>query len=294
MKSKRPQKDTRVVKANMKVYLVIALGFAVTACLPSPEDRERISIDLGQYELALRQEAIAGVAMNASGLAYSRKTKTLFLAMNSPPEIVELNLKGEFKRRIALNGFDDTEGITWIDGYSLAVVEERRGNLVIVEIDADTKSIDHTQGSSFSVESVPLGNMGLEGLAWDSGGKRFFIVKELAPKKIYTLKLPTEKSGKPEVTIPWEMEENGFGLKDLAGVHYDARTGHLLILSQASRCVVECTVDGRELSRLSLEKGSAGLDHSLLQPEGITMDRKGNLYICGEPNVFYVFTRKRR
>ena len=232
--------------------------------------------------------------MNASGLAYSRKRKSLFLVVNRPPEIVELNLKGRVNRRIALSGFDYTEGITWIDGDWFAVVEERRGNLIVIEIAADTKSIDYAQGSKFSVDSAPLGNLGLEGLAYDSAEKRFFVVKEMVPKKIYEVRLPARKNDVAEATIPWDMEETGFGLKDLSGVHCDARTGHLLILSHESKCVVECTVDGREISRLYLEEGTAGLDHSFRQTEGITMDKKGNLYICGEPNAFHVFARKHR
>ena len=81
-------------------------------------------------------------------------------------------------------------------------------------------------------------------------------------------------------------------MSDLAGIYYDTKTGHLLILSDESKCVVECTVDGKKMvSRMFLKEGSAGLTRTLKQPEGITMDDSGNLYICSEPNVLSVFSK---
>jgi len=40
-------------------------------------------------------------------------------------------------------------------------------------------------------------------------------------------------------------------------------------------------------------KGNAGLPHNVPQAEGITMGPAGTLYICSEPNFFYVFKRKK-
>jgi uncharacterized protein YjiK len=192
-----------------------------------------------------------------------------------------------------LSGFDDTEGITWIEGDSFAVVEESRGNLVLIEITAATKSIDYTQGTKFSVDSIPMGNHGLEGLTYDPAGNRFFAVKEMEPIRIYEIRLPAKKFDKAEVTSPFNIEEVGLGLRDLSGILYDTCTGRLLLLSHEPKCLVECTLDGMEVSRLYLEEGTAGLDHSPSKPEGITIDKRGYLYLCSEPSAFYVFSIKR-
>ena len=83
-------------------------------------------------------------------------------------------------------------------------------------------------------------------------------------------------------------------MSDVSDIFYDDRTGHLLVLSDESKSVVECTVEGKEISRLSLKAGSAGLKDTIGQPEGITMDDEGNLFICSEPNVLYCFSRVAR
>ena len=40
---------------------------------------------------------------------------------------------------------------------------------------------------------------------------------------------------------------------------------------------------------MELKAGSAGLDADVAQPEGITVDKDGYLYIVSEPNLFYRF-----
>jgi uncharacterized protein YjiK len=47
---------------------------------------------------------------------------------------------------------------------------------------------------------------------------------------------------------------------------------------------VEATLDGKEVSRLSLR--------GVTQAEGVTMDDEGTIYICSEPSVFYVYKKK--
>lgn len=276
--------------------LVLALCAAMAAaCSPnSLAGDSRESVELDKYKLVLGPKTIKGIDDDASGLAYNSSTKTLLVAVNKPTVLVELDLKGNFKRKIRLKGFNDTEGVCWIDKDKYAVLEERRRNLVIVEIGSRTKAVDYTRTSRFLIEPTSAGNLGIEGVAYDPKGKRFFIVKEKSPRKIYEVKLPTA-GGKAVITHPWDIEKKMFGMTDLAGIYYDVKTGHLLILSDESKCVVECTADGKKMiSRLSLKTGSAGMTSTPGQPEGITMDDAGNLYICSEPNVLYVFSKSTR
>ena len=60
-------------------------------------------------------------------------------------------------------------------------------------------------------------------------------------------------------------------------------------MSHESRNIVQCSLDGRPVSRLSLDVGSAGLKRAIPQAEGITMDDRQVLYVLSEPNLFYVF-----
>ncbi|HIL72778.1 MAG TPA: hypothetical protein EYG44_00965, partial [Verrucomicrobia bacterium] len=90
---------------------------------------------LDQYTLAKGPVVIGGVSQNASGLTYHAERDSLFVVLDSPQRIVEINLDGSFKRKISLNKFEDTEGIVWMQGDRFAVVEEARGNIVLIELE---------------------------------------------------------------------------------------------------------------------------------------------------------------
>jgi uncharacterized protein YjiK len=73
-------------------------------------------------------------------------------------------------------------------------------------------------------------------------------------------------------------------------VYFDHRTGNLLILSDESSRAVELREKGEATSQLDLSSDLPGLRPSPTQVEGITMDERRNIYICGEPSEFYVFS----
>ncbi len=281
-----------------QTWLCIAAGIlcGVNACFSGDADpvasSSVASRQLEKYKRVLGPVVIDKVENNASDLVFSSKTKTLFLVLNKPTVVMELQLTGAVKRSIELKDFDDTEGITWVGDNMFGVVEERKRNLVLVPIDASTSVVDYAQCEKFPVDPEDGQNTGIEGVGYDSSEQSFLIVKEKTPKRIYKLKRDSAKPGGCEVTRPWDPEKDVMALKDLSGVYYDQGTKHWLLLSDESKCLVEVTLDGTEVSRLSLETGKSGLAESVPQPEGITMDEQGNIYICSEPNLFYVFSKE--
>jgi uncharacterized protein YjiK len=78
---------------------------------------------------------------------------------------------------------------------------------------------------------------------------------------------------------------------DLSSVVFDQRSGHLLLLSDESKLLIEMTDVGKVVSFRSLATGFAGLQKGIPQAEGVTTDTEGYLYIVSEPNLFYRFTR---
>jgi len=80
-------------------------------------------------------------------------------------------------------------------------------------------------------------------------------------------------------------------LRDISGLHYDAKSERLLILSHESACVVEANKYGIETSRLLLRGGKAGLSRTIFKAEGVALDKRGTLYIVSEPNLLYVFKK---
>jgi uncharacterized protein YjiK len=78
-------------------------------------------------------------------------------------------------------------------------------------------------------------------------------------------------------------------MHDYSGLHFDARSGHLLCLSHEAMLVAEVTLAGEIVGFMELEKGFSGLENDVLQAEGITVDGYRSIYVVGEPNHFYVF-----
>jgi uncharacterized protein YjiK len=258
----------------------------------SGQEATNDGIGLDKYRLVGGRIRITELRDNASGLAFSPVTNTLFMAVDSPPSIVELGLDGRLRRTIDMVGFEDLEGIAhWKDKW-FAVVEERRYKLCLVAIDASTDKISYDRVLKYQVGTKTNDNSGLEGVAVDPTGNRFYCLKEKRPRKIYEFPAPTARDAAVRPTQPWSIpdEEDG-GLDDLSGIHFDARSGHLLIVSHQSAAVQQYTADGRKVAQLSLKSGSAGLKYGIAKAEGITIDAKGRLYICSEPNLLFVFAK---
>ena len=247
------------------------------------------SVGLQAYRLKHGPLTIAQVADNASGLAFDPRSGTLFLVLNKPTQLVQLDPEGKTLRTIPLQGFDDTEDVVYVGGNTFAVVEERRRNVCFFPVDAGTTAVSYSSALRFLVDPVDAGNSGLEGIAYDSARRQCFVVKEKTPRRIYKFARPTRSGERLAISRPWDIEKEGHGCRDLSAVYFHAASGHLLLLSDESRCVVECTPDGHEIARLPLRAGSAGLPADLVQPEGITLDAKGAMYICCEPNLLYIF-----
>ena len=247
---------------------------------------------LARYTFQAGPIRIEGILDNASGVAYCPQTKTLFVVVNAPTAVYEIDLRGKVRRVIELNGFADTEGIAHVEGSTFAIADEGAGTVRLVQMGRDTTSVDSGDAVRVAVDPNPGGNRGLEGVAYDPRRRRLFAVKESDPRRVYCFDRPSGAGSAPAVTRPWDAEADSLGLSDLSGVHWHAPTGHLLVLSDESACLVECTAAGKEVSRLDLSGGSAGLKDRVPQAEGVTLDDRGNLYVVSEPNLLYVIVRR--
>ena len=286
----------RFTNAALPVLLFLSLALSSQRLVgqsPRGPEPPQVVVGLDKFRL-VKGQRIASLR-NASGLTYCSETKSLFLVTNKPCYVVELTLDGTVKRAIFLSGFDDTEGIVHAGGTTFYIAEERRGMICRVSLGRKTKRVDYADRKVLRLYvEGDADNKGLEGLAYDSERRRLFSIKEKHPLKLYQVDAPPDsqkKSGTIKFENPWNLDKSSLGLKDVSAVHYHAASGHLLILSHESRCLVETTLDGKEISRLSLTRGSAGLTADVPQAEGVTMDDDGNIYICSEPNLLYVFKK---
>jgi uncharacterized protein YjiK len=270
---------------NAKSLTILSLCL-IASCSIRAEDSES---GLAAYKLQGKPITIQSVADDASGVTFNHKTGTLFVIENDAPSIRELSITGKELRSIALPGFNDAEGITWIEDDTFGIVEERRRKLVIIKLPADITNVPYASAAqNILVEPTAYKNVGLEGVTYDQKNDRLFIVKEKLPRRIYELK---DWRAVAKTTHPWDAEKISHGMSDMAGICVDPQSGNLLILSDESRCIIECTPKGKEIARLPLTAGHAGLSANIPQPEGITLAPDGTLYICSEPNLLYIFRK---
>lgn len=246
---------------------------------------------IATYRVSVEARPIAGLHGDVSALTYDPDRNTLFTVTNKTPELVELSLKGEVLRRIALKGFEDPEAVEYLAPGTYVISDERRQRLVQVAMDATTIEIDAAQGHQFALGLGLNGNKGFEGLAYDSERKRLFVAKERDPVRIYEIHgFPLGGEGPVAIDVQENpARDRGMNVRDLSSLQFDERTGQLLVVSDESRVIMALDMDGQPMGRLSLVAGSAGLKAKVPQAEGIAMDKAGRLYLVSEPNLFYRF-----
>jgi len=279
----------------MKILSQTSMLFHIAILSFLPINLTAQSIELCAYEPS-NTITISEIPNDLSGITYNPLTNTLFMVQNGDPTVYETDLSGNVLRDIDLMNFEDTEGIVHISGTRFAVVEERRGKVIFFDISSNTNKVNYNNADEIEMPSA-LGlwgaNNGLEGITYYPLTDEVFTVKEKTQKGYYAFNRATSfpvTLSTSDTEIVCDVTQNPFNLSDLAGMHHlglsgatDPTTGtHTLLLSHESRAVVEVDANCNEISRLSFP--------SINQPEGVTMDNNGTLYIVAEPNLLYIFT----
>lgn len=249
------------------------------------------SVWLPGYRAVVQGKALAGLEEDeTSGLTYNPRTGTLFTVTGKHPLLVELSRDGEILRRISLKGFADPEGVEMMDNGRMAIVDERRRQLTTFTLRDSDLELDAEDFPGFDLGFADAGNKGFEGLGWDSRSHSLLLGKERGPLGLFSLPFPGE-DGAAGVMQP--LLAGNLGLRDISSLSVDERTGHLLVLSDESRLLLELDRRGQPVSFLSLSGGLNGLDQAIEQAEGVAVDENGDIYIVAEPNLFYRFSKPR-
>lgn len=263
------------------------------------EWRER-SVWLPGYRVELEAKPVAGVEINLSGLAYDPQLELLWAVTNGPNELLALSRDGDLLRRYNLDGFHDVEAVSYVGDGRLVLAEERRRSLVVVDVPMDENGQLSPDGAlereSYPALTLALGkgdNKGFEGLAYDLAGDRLFVAKERDPRQLLEvggLSKSLQGDFSLHVTDLYEKVEDKLFATDLSSVVFDQRSGHLVLLSDESKLLIEMTDSGKVVSFRSLAGGFGGLREGIPQAEGVTIDDQGDLFVVSEPNLFYRFT----
>ena len=256
----------------------------------SSETKER-SIWLPDYQADVKALPIPGVTGNASGVTFDRSRQTLWITVNSPTFLVELDLDFNLLRRVELENFKDTEAVAYIEDDRFLLTDERDQTIAIAHIDEYTERIDRNDLQQLVLSLHEPGNKGLEGIAVDPTSYTIFAVRERDPKEFIRVSGFIENQNRICIDYCDQIEVNDLYMDDLSGLHFDLTTGHLLFLSDESKILAEIDRQGKMLSYMDLRKGFHDLNQSIPQPEGVALDDDGNLYIVSEPNLLYRFRR---
>ncbi|MGH8436497.1 MAG: SdiA-regulated domain-containing protein [Pseudomonas sp.] len=255
---------------------------------------ETRSIWLPDFSVREQAVPVVGIGNNLSGLVYDEQRDQLWSVVNNPPELQALSKSGELLERYSLSGFSDVEDLTLLDNGLLLLVEEGKQALVVVPLPKGPGTLYREDYQALTLGIGAGGNQGFEGVGYDRKGDRLYVVKEHSPRQLYEIQgLRKSLQGNFDLKVIDRSDwiSNKIFATDLSAVHFDNKTGHLLLLSDESKLLMELTDQGELVSLRSLFRGFAGLAHSVPQAEGVTMDERGNLYLVSEPNLFYRFSR---
>jgi uncharacterized protein YjiK len=295
----RPSRWRRLLSATL---LLGASALLVTGHLLHWDDQLRLywqeqsvseadraaGIWLPDYRLVLETELADLEEDETSGLTWNPLTGTLFTVTGQNPQLVEFTTGGVILRRIRLDGFSDPEAVEALGDGRLAIVDERRRRLAVFHLEPGVEHLELDELASYDLGFAEAGNKGFEGLAWNPRSQRLLLAKERDPLGLFSLPFPGE-DGAAGTLEPFPGAH--LLVRDLSSVTIDPRSGHTLLLSDESRLLLELDLQGQPRSFINLFGGLHGLARGIAQAEGVAMDTAGNIYVVGEPNRFYVFSR---
>lgn len=286
----------------MKKTILTRLIGVVLCCLCLMAKATANDIDLCAYQATSAVISIGEIPADLSGVTYNPLTNTLFMVTNkgpndstSPTSIYETQTDGTVLRSILLDGFNDTEGIVHIGGTRFAVAEERRGNIAFFDILPSTSNItiSYNDAEIVSMASAlgPWGaNNGLEGVSYHPATNTIYTVKEKSAVKYYAFpnptSFPTTITNADQFCINDNIDINNNGLSDVAGMHHLGLTFNgntdVLLLGDDDKTLIQVDEACNTVAQFPLD--------FMGQPEGVTMDNDGNIYIVGEPNQLVILS----
>ena len=130
-------------------------------------------LDLANYQLASRFDLPGDSASESSAITYNFDSGNLFVLGDEGDAIVEVTTAGAVVSTMALSGFDDTEGLTYIGNGQFVLVEERLQDAYRLTYTANG-NVARSSLAAVSIGST-IGNSGLEGVSFERTTGDFYF-----------------------------------------------------------------------------------------------------------------------
>ncbi|MFT5661680.1 MAG: hypothetical protein ACI9TV_002327 [Sulfurimonas sp.] len=284
-------------KENFEIEDFTTLNIVPTISIASNKNYIDLSNykETGKYNLPIPDTTSTNLlAEEASAVTYNKDTDTLFILGDGSTAIVQVTKDGKLIDSMTLasdstkpqgTDFYDTEGIAYIGNGEFALSEERYRQV------SKFTYVANTTLNVSNVKTVKLGttigNIGMEGLSFDSQTDAFIAVKETDPLGIFLTEINfdtgTASNGSPTTENSVNMFDPAkigmSAINDVAALSnvlpsnapdYD----QILIVSAKEGKVVKIDREGNIQSTLDV-----GVD---AQHEGLTIDSDKNIYVVNE------------
>lgn len=206
------------------------------------------SIIIDSYELSIYEP---------SGLSYSADKESFYM-VSDKGFVYQISLSGQTLKELPHTG-DDFEGIT-VDPLSsdIYICEEGKGNLVKLNENGIVQNSYHILDNGY--------NNGLEGLTYNNNLDVFYLLKEMSEGLL--IKYDLQNDTQTQIKLNFAL--------DYSGIFYNSTSNKLWIVSDESRTLTQCTLDGVKIKNYILP--IAGV-------EGIVVnDDETVAYVVSDPN----------
>lgn len=286
---------------NQRCALRIDADKQVTANFAEPG---QTTVLVENYSAANDAFALGDIPNNASGITWHPVIEQYLIVRNGSAAIYRYSEDFQFLGVISVGGVsNDTEGLAYVaDNDVMMVSEDNQASKLA--IDEFVTNINGNVPVSQRYRLLPpaVSNKGLEGVAVRAGDantlNRVYAVQEGtgtnsdADMRFVYFDMPSPDpmvllSYDDNLTVvePFDAQQAFSSVvSDLAGMVYDDRTGHVIIVSQEARRAIQVDPDtGAIISQLDISGAS--------QFEGVTFGPNGELVFVSEPNSIRIYTQ---
>ncbi len=278
------------IKQSIK-RLIAALS--ITACVGAAQ---AASINLGSYQVtgSYALDTLGGVGLEASAVTYARDRGSLFFVGDEGLGVVEISRTGQTLGSMNFNwtgtgsSNNDAEGLTYLGGGKLVVVDERPQMAYQFTYAAgSTLMLNDQPKVAITGNATSVGNVGTEGISFDPVSGTFYSVKQDNPVQLRQATLNfAVGGGTASSTTLFSGSTSLFGMNSLSDIQalsaVDSLAGtdaadNLLLLSLDSKLLAEVDpVTGAVISSFNF----SGLTTQAI--EGVTIDENGVIYLVAE------------